>query len=82
MSATVPSPAADLERIGGMDKLEAGDPIRRESILEVRVELVHSEPSIWRRLEIRGSLALHRVHRVLQAAFGWEDVHLHRFRGE
>lgn len=62
-----------------MDKLEAGSLVSRESILEVRVELVHSEPAIWRQLEIRGSLALHQVHQVLQAAFDWEDAHLHRF---
>jgi hypothetical protein len=62
-----------------MDKLEAGTTVRRESILEVRVELVHSAPSIWRQLEVRGSLALHQVHRVLQTVFGWEDAHLHRF---
>lgn len=29
-------------------------------------------------LELRGSLALSQAHRVLQAAFGWEDAHLHR----
>lgn len=65
--------------MGCMDKLEADTLVRRESILEVRVELVHSEPSIWRQLEIRGSLALNQVHQVLQAAFDWEDAHLHMF---
>lgn len=43
------------------------------------MELVHSKPPIWRRLEIGGSVALHQVHQILQAAFGWEDAHLHRF---
>jgi len=27
----------------------------------------------------KDSLALSHVHEVLQAAFGWEDMHLHRF---
>ncbi|WP_251040156.1 plasmid pRiA4b ORF-3 family protein [Arthrobacter sp. ISL-72] len=62
-----------------MEKLEAGTGGGPGSILEVRVELVDSEPEIWRRLEVRGSLALNQVHLVLQAAFGWEDPHLHRF---
>jgi hypothetical protein len=65
--------------MGSMDKPEAGTTVRPESILEVRVEMVHTEPSIWRQLEIRGSLALHQVHQVLRAAFDWEDAHLHRF---
>lgn len=41
--------------------------------------LVDSEPEIWRRLELLGSLTLSQVHQVLQSAFGWEDAHLHRF---
>jgi hypothetical protein len=41
--------------------------------------LLDSEPVIWRRLEVRGSLALNWMHQVLQVAFGWQDVHLHRF---
>ncbi|WP_251045896.1 plasmid pRiA4b ORF-3 family protein [Arthrobacter sp. ISL-85] len=30
----------------------------------------------------RGSLTLDQVHQVLQIAFGWEDIHLHRFTGD
>lgn len=30
-------------------------------------------------VEIQSSMALDHVHHVLQAAFGWEDAHLHRF---
>lgn len=54
--------------MGGMDKSEAAPGAGQES-----------EPKIWRQLELRGSLALYQVHQVLQAAFGWEDAHLHRF---
>lgn len=50
-----------------------------EAVVEIRVELVDSEPAIWRRLDIRGAMALNQMHRVLQVAFGWEDMHLHRF---
>ncbi|WP_238324774.1 plasmid pRiA4b ORF-3 family protein [Paenarthrobacter aurescens] len=60
-----------------MNRFEAG--VGQDSILEVRVKLVDSEPEIWRRFELRDSLALSQVHQVLQAAFGWEDAHLHRF---
>jgi hypothetical protein len=65
--------------MGFMGKFEAGTGAGRDSILEVRVELVDSVPGIWRQFEIRSSLALNQVHQVLQAAFGWEDAHLHRF---
>lgn len=40
---------------------------------------ISEEPPVWRRLELRGEMRLDEVHAVLQAAFGWEDYHLHRF---
>ena len=62
-----------------MENDSAGTGGKPESMLEVRVELVDIEPKIWRQLEVRASLTLDRVHQVLQTAFGWEDMHLHRF---
>lgn len=67
----------------GMNKsVGVGIDSRPESLLTVRVELVGSEPEIWRQLEVRGSLTLDQVHLVLQTAFGWEDMHLHRFTAD
>jgi len=37
-------------------------------------------PLIWRRVLVPGEASLTDLHRVLQAAFGWSDVHLHRFK--
>lgn len=50
-----------------------------DGVLQVRVGLVETNPQIWRLLEIRGLASLAQVHTILQAAFGWEDAHLHRF---
>jgi hypothetical protein len=55
--------------------------VRQDSVLVVRVALGDSDPEIWRRFELRSSLALSQVHQVLQTAFGWEDMHLHRQAG-
>lgn len=57
-----------LESMDRMERFGARNVVREDSVLVVRVELVYSEPEIWRRLEIRGSLALGGVHQVLQAA--------------
>lgn len=46
----------------------------------VRLDLVGAKPPVWRRLELPGDLALERLHLVIQAAMGWLDGHLHRFR--
>ncbi|MEO5316201.1 plasmid pRiA4b ORF-3 family protein [Pseudarthrobacter sp. CC12] len=62
-----------------MGKAEDGVGLGQDAFLEIRVQLVDSDPEIWRQLEIRSTMTLDRVHQVLQAAFGWEDMHLHRF---
>ncbi|WP_235013252.1 plasmid pRiA4b ORF-3 family protein [Arthrobacter sp. SLBN-100] len=51
-------------------------------MLEVRTELVETEPKIWRQSEVRNSLTLDQVHQALQAAFGWDHMHLHRFTAD
>ena len=46
----------------------------------VRLDLHGAKPPVWRRLELAGDLTLPRLHEVIQAAMGWTDSHLHRFR--
>jgi hypothetical protein len=46
----------------------------------VRLDLLGAKPPVWRRLELPGDLTLDRLHVVIQAAMGWLDGHLHRFR--
>jgi len=46
----------------------------------VRLDLHGAKPPVWRRLELPGDLTLPRLHEVIQAAMGWTDSHLHRFR--
>lgn len=48
-------------------------------VYRVRVHLEDSDPTIWRRLDLRSNLTLDVVHQVLQVAFDWTDSHLHRF---
>ena len=48
-------------------------------IYELKLELLEVEPSIWRRLLVRGSLTLAQLHEVIQAAMGWTNSHLHEF---
>jgi hypothetical protein len=52
----------------------------KKSIHQLKVSLLESDPVIWRRLLVPSDLSLARLHKVLQAAMGWEDMHLHEFR--
>ena len=48
-------------------------------ILQLRAVLRGISPLIWRRLLVPSDTSIAQLHEVLQAAFGWEDMHLHRF---
>ena len=50
-----------------------------QPVLECVIELREVEPRVWRRLLIPGGVRLTKLHRIFQAAMGWEDCHLHAF---
>ncbi|MGC5617477.1 plasmid pRiA4b ORF-3 family protein [Georgenia sp. Z1491] len=55
-------------------------PPRQEArTFRLLLHLDQSDPPIWRLVDVRSDLTLDAAHRVIQAAFGWEDRHLHRF---
>jgi hypothetical protein len=51
----------------------------RAPIYQIKVGLRDAKPPIWRRLLIPADVTLDRLHDVLQAAFGWNDSHIHAF---
>ena len=63
-----------IRRLRGL--AEPGDPV-----LQVRITLKYvDDPPVWRQVLIPAAYPLSRVHRVIQAAMGWEDCHLHAFQ--
>lgn len=47
---------------------------------QFRIWLRGISPMIWRRLLVPASTHLAAMHTIIQVAFGWKDIHLHRFR--
>jgi len=45
-------------------------------IATLRIELKHSDPPIWRMVEVPTSITLKVLHDIVQAAMGWLDYHL------
>jgi hypothetical protein len=51
----------------------------QRKVAQLNVRLIEIDPPIWRRLLVPPDWTLAKLHRVLQAAFGWTDAHLHEF---
>lgn len=51
----------------------------RTTVHVVKVSLSSAKPPVWRRFELPSAMTLDRVHHVLQAAFEWDNCHLHQF---
>jgi hypothetical protein len=63
-----------IRRLRGM--AQPGDPV-----LQVRITLLDvDDPPVWRQVLIPAAYPLGRVHRVIQAAMGWENYHIHAFQ--
>ncbi|WP_444465259.1 plasmid pRiA4b ORF-3 family protein [Rhodobacter capsulatus] len=52
----------------------------QRKVAQLNVRLIEIDPPIWRRLLVPSDWTLAKLHRVLQAAFGWTDAHLHEFQ--
>ena len=62
-----------------MSGLLSGMTYKEPNAVELRVALLAIEPSIWRRLVVPWTFHLGQLHQIIQAAFGWNDSHLHEF---
>jgi hypothetical protein len=54
-------------------------PAQNLPLYELKITLRGSNPAIWRRVQVPGSINLNRLHDVFQVVMGWTDSHLHQF---
>lgn len=45
----------------------------------LHISITFSDPLIWRRIQVPGTLTLAQLHDVIQLSMGWSDSHVHQF---
>jgi hypothetical protein len=60
-------------------KIDVGSVNPQPAVLRIKIVLLGTKPSIWRRVLVPAEFTLAQLHDVVQAAMGWEDCHLHQF---
>jgi len=50
-----------------------------DQVAQIKVTLLDTDPPVWRRLLVPATIRLDRLDRVIQAAMGWTNSHLHMF---
>ena len=59
--------------------MSAEDDLPPDTIATLRIDLLDSDPLIWREVEVPVAMTLKQLHAVVQAAMEWEDAHLWEF---
>lgn len=49
-------------------------------IYQLKIELVNSEPLIWRRITVPDDTPFDQLHDIIQITMGWENTHLYEFK--
>lgn len=53
-------------------------PAKSDLLFQFKITLLDIKPAIWRRIQV-SDCTLVDLHEYIQAAFGWENYHLHQF---
>lgn len=62
-----------------MHPVDPNAPIRVPAF-DLRISIQDTEPEVWRRLLVPGSVTVAQFHEGIQRAFGWRDQHLYGIR--
>ena len=80
-AVTIEDETAALTELGrsGVRRL-LGEPEPGDPVYQLKITLVEQDaPPVWRRVLVPAGITLDRVHKVVQAAMGWQNAHLHVF---
>jgi hypothetical protein len=55
---------------------------QRPRVFQLKIELCHVRPPVWRRVLIPASATLGDLHEVIQVVMDWDDDHLHSFTAD
>ena len=48
-------------------------------IYQLKINLRDAKPPIWRRVQVRSTTTLGKLHTIIQQAMGWYDCHMYEF---
>ena len=48
-------------------------------VYQLKITIQEIEPPIWRQILVPSGITFHKLHKIIQVAFGWQDYHLFNF---
>jgi len=83
MKASEGTPAGALRTVFGADAEIIAFPGNLLAFVgrahQLKITLRNITPPVWRRVVVPAEAPLHHLHQIIQAAFGWQNSHLHAF---
>lgn len=56
--------------------------LNKPRLYQIKISLRGSQPPIWRRVTLGTETTLGQLHRIIQAAMGWQQAHMHIFQAD
>ena len=69
---------AEHAEVFDLDAPTTRRPAKTDFLFQFKITLLDIKPAIWRRIQVP-DCTLVDLHEYIQAAFGWENYHLHQF---
>ena len=51
----------------------------KKEIFQFKILLVHSEPPIWRRFQVKSDISFDYFQSIIQVVMGWDNYHAYGF---
>ena len=72
-------PEAEAVAVAVAEFAESGAALTAAQVVDLKVTLWRSSPSLWRTVRMPLAATLGDLHRAIQVLFGWDGDHLHAF---
>ncbi len=67
------------ENLNNVPIFNGGSKERGASMYQIKVSILEIKPLAWRRLLVPENITFSKLHKIIQASFGWLDYHLYDF---
>ena len=75
----IPFPTTAASAINKGNNADGISTAKENVIYQLKITLQYIKPPVWRRVLVPSNITFYKLHKIIQAAFGWQDYHLFEY---